>query len=89
MSFTTFIPDILATFLGGLFLALIFFLLREKVFSLPNIDGSWTLRQKTTKTEYKPYKDMELTYLVLLWSQDNLVLGSAEKISEVSSNGRS
>lgn len=52
---------------------------------MPNIDGSWTLTQKITKTDYKPYQDMELTYLVLLWRQGNSVLGSAEKIRDVSS----
>lgn len=87
MSFTTFVPDILATIMGGLLLALIFFLLQETIYSLPNIDGSWTLTLKTAKTVYLPYKDMELMYLVLLWRQGNSVFGSAEKISEVSSQG--
>jgi hypothetical protein len=43
MNFDTFLADIIATLVGGITLTFIFFLAREKLFPLPNIDGKWYL----------------------------------------------
>lgn len=40
MSFSSFFADILATIIGGAVLTFFFFLIKEKLFSLPNISGN-------------------------------------------------
>ena len=85
MQFISFLSGILTTFIGGVWLTLFFFFVREKLLPLPNIDGSWTFCQKTTKTDYNPYNDMALTFVALLWREGNSIKGTAEKVYEKSS----
>lgn len=87
MTFTTFVPDILATVIGGVILTFLFFLLKEKVFSIPAIKGTWKLTQLTETSQYKPYVDMELEYFVLLRTEGNKIYGTLEKTHEKSSTG--
>lgn len=49
-----------ANFFAALLLAFLFFLLKEKIFKLPDIAGIFYLKQITSDTTYKPYKGMEL-----------------------------
>lgn len=79
--------QIAATLIGGLLLAFIFFLIKDKLFRTPALAGLWTFAALTDKTSYNPYKGMTLTYLVLLAQEGNRVIGSGEKIKEVSTNG--
>jgi hypothetical protein len=87
MEFDSFLSDILATIIGGIFLTLIFFLVKEKVFPLPDITGRWYLEVTTINTAYNPYKDMVLRYVVIIWREGNSIKGTAEKIYERSSTG--
>lgn len=84
MSFTSFLPDILATVIGGIGLALLFFFFKEKVFLLPSIEGTWRLVQYTEYTQYSDYVNMELEYRVLLRTEGNKVYGTLEKVREKS-----
>ena len=87
MNFDSFISDIFATIIGGILLAILFFWLREKIFPMPDIAGKWHLEMKTINTEYNPYCDMVLRYVVIIWREGNSVKGSAEKYYEISSTG--
>jgi hypothetical protein len=79
--------NFLATLLGGVLLALLFFWAREKLFPLPDITGRWYFKVHTTRTAYNPYDGMILCYIAMLWRVDNRVEGTVEKIYENSSTG--
>ena len=79
--------QIAATLIGGLLLAFMFFLIKDKLFRIPALAGLWTFSAVTEKTSYNPFKDMTLTYLVLLVQEGNRIIGSGEKIKEVSVSG--
>jgi len=87
MNFDSFISDVVATVLGGAILAFFFFLLREKVFPFMDLDGSWVYEQTTMTSEYNPYINMTVTFLVLLARDGNRIYGSAEKIHEKTADG--
>lgn len=83
--FLQFWPALCSTIIGGIFLTLLFFFLREKIFSLPTITGIWECRFVVSESAYNPFKGMSVTYeVVLLQSGGNLV-GSGEKDKELSS----
>jgi hypothetical protein len=77
-----FILSIFSTVLGGLLLALIFFLLKERVLRIPKLSGNWIFEKTTLRTGYNPYRNMVLRYYVLLWQEGNQIKGTGEKIYE-------
>lgn len=87
MNFASFWADLLATVVGGVVLAVLFFLAKERLFPLPKLTGRWYLEQTTQTTAYTPYAGMTLRYVVMLWHEGNRVEGTAEKIYENSSTG--
>jgi hypothetical protein len=88
MKFDTFFPDLLVTILGGMILTFLFFLFKEKIFPLENINGKWYFEISTLKTSYKPYENMKLRYEAIIYRYGNLIKGSAEKIYEITSNNQ-
>lgn len=87
MGFETFVSDVVATVIGGVLLAMLFFLLKERAFPLPDINGRWFFELRTKRTEYGPYQGMVLRYLAFLWRQGSQVHGTIEKLHEISSTG--
>jgi len=87
MSFASFWSDVIATFVGGVALTLLFFFVKEKWFPPPQLTGRWYLEQLTQNTAHDPYVGMILRYVVMLCSEGNRVEGTAEKIYEKSSTG--
>lgn len=83
----SFLNSFLANFFAAIVVAFLFFLLREKVFKIPDFGGRLYLRQITKETVYNPYKNMELQYVLSLRLDGSKVFGSAEKIYEDSSEG--
>lgn len=79
--------NLVSAVLGGLVLALLFFLMKEKVFPLPKIVGRWYFEIHTENTEYSRYQDMILRYVAMLWCEGHVVHGTVEKIHEDSSTG--
>ena len=79
--------NLVTTVLGGLILALIFFLIKERLRPLPEIVGRWYFEMHTETTSYQPYSDMKLTYEAMIWHEGNVVHGTVEKIYEISSTG--
>ncbi len=86
--FDAFIANFLGTLLGGIVLALLFFWAREKLFPLPNITGQWYFEMRTTTTSYRPYENMILRYVAMLWREDSRIEGTVEKVYEDSSTGQ-
>lgn len=87
MDFSSFYADILATLVGGIILAILFFFSREVLFPIPNITGKWYLKMETENTAYNPYRGMVLIYVIIIWREGNSLRGSAEKIYENSTTG--
>lgn len=87
MEFNSFVSDVVATLIGGIFLTFLFFIAKEKLFPLPDITGRWYLEMITVNTAYNPYIGMKLRYVVIIWREGNNIKGSAEKIYENSSTG--
>ena len=77
----------ISTVVGGLLLALFFFVVREKLCPLPDIGGPWHFEIRTEKTEYQPYQNMVLGYVAMLWREGHVVHGTVEKTNEKSSTG--
>ena len=84
----TFILSIASTVLGGLVLAVLFFLARERVFPLPPVTGRWHVEMRFNRSSYKPYEGMVLRYVAVLWREGSNVKGTAEKVYEDSSTGK-
>jgi hypothetical protein len=88
MNFDSFFADIIATLVGGIGLTFLFFVAREKLFPVPEVTGRWYMEMVTVNTAYKPYDDMILRYVIMIWREGNTLKGSAEKIYENSSTGK-
>lgn len=87
MNFETFLSDLLATMIGGVLLAVLFFWSREKVFPLPNLTGRWYFEMRTRQSDYHPYDNMILRYVAILWREGARIEGTVEKYYEISSTG--
>lgn len=88
MNFDSFLADVIATIVGGGILTFLFFLFREKVFGFDDLDGSWIYEQTTCTSEYNPYKGLKVRFLALLSRNGNLIYGSAEKVYEITADGK-
>ena len=82
-----FVINVVSTVIGGLVLALFFFLMKEKFCPLPNVVGRWHFEMQTESTSYRPYEGMTLGYVAVLWREGHVVHGTLEKIHERSSAG--
>ena len=72
-----------ASITAGIILAFIFFIFKEKIYPLPDINGRYHLIRTTQNSTSNKYIDMQLTYEMLLRSEGNKIYGTAEKIKEV------
>lgn len=80
MGFDSFVSDVAATVLGGILLAIFFFVAKEKWFPLPEVAGRWYFETRTKETAYKPFTGMILRYVAVLWQEGPVVRGTVEKI---------
>lgn len=81
------LSSVVSTVVGGVILAVLFFLVREKVFPIPDHSGRWTVISKTEETNYKPFAGMQLRYTVILRCEGSNIYGTSEKTFEQSSQG--
>ena len=86
-SLVPFVVNITSTVIGGVILAFLFFLTREKLCPLPAVAGRWCFEMHTKNTSYMPYEGMTLKYVAILWREGNVIQGTAEKTYEKSSEG--
>lgn len=75
--------SIIGTVLGGLFLSLIYFSLYEFFYRIPNLSGTWNFIEHTNNSAYKPYLNMQVTYLSIIWNEGTNIYGSGERIEEI------
>ncbi len=87
MNFDSLISSIIATVVGGGILAVLFFWVRERLFPLSDVSGTWYIEMRTINTAYKPYMGMVLRYVVMIWCEGNRIQGTVEKIYENSTTG--
>lgn len=80
--------SILGNVLGGIILAVLFFILKEKVFHTGSLRGRWYIKLTTTESSYNPYKQMILHHVLFLNFIDSQITGTSEKIYEDSSIGK-
>ncbi|RKG29957.1 hypothetical protein [Acinetobacter tianfuensis] len=80
--------DIWEAVLAAIIIAFLFFLIREKLFGIPDFSGQWYLRSKTDETAYNPYKNMELQHNLFLRLEGSNIRGASEKVYEDSSYGK-
>lgn len=76
--------SLIANALSALSIGLIFFLLKEKLFSPPNLNGRFYLKLNVLETSYRPYREMELQFQLHISSGNKIVIGGGEKIYEKS-----
>ena len=76
-----------STIVGGVILAVLFFLAREKVFPLPIVTGRWYVELSFRNSSYKPFQGIIVRYVAMLWREGNRVSGTAEKVYEHSYAG--
>lgn len=87
MSISALLANLVATVLGGAILTFIFFFLKEKVFPLPDVAGVWFFEVTTNEAAYKPYENMKLRYVAVIWRENAQLHGTVEKVHEDSSTG--
>lgn len=75
-----FIFDTLGSITAGLLIALILFLVGEKIYPLPSIGAHWNCERVTKRTNNTIYENMILRYEVILLQKGNLIEGTVEKI---------
>ncbi|CDG54363.1 MULTISPECIES: hypothetical protein [Halomonadaceae] len=83
----SFVMSTLSTVVGGIALALLFFIIKEKLFPLIEISDHWELTTTTQKTKRNPFKNMKIKYDLILWREDKVIRGTAEKFFEISQTG--
>ena len=69
--------------LSGVVLAILFFASKEIWAPLPSVAGRWTVEMHTTKTDYRPYQDMIVKYVAILWREGANIKGTIEKVAEI------
>lgn len=82
-----FYANLASTILGGILLTVIFFLFKEKFFSLPVVAGVWECETIINETGYNPYRGMKVWYKITLLQSGTSVVGMGEKDREVAAKG--
>lgn len=83
----SFLLNVVSTIVGGVVLAVLFFVARERIFPMPSIVGRWHVQMRTEYTDYNPYNEMVLRYVAVLWREGSEIRGTIEKVYENSSTG--
>lgn len=78
----------IANITAALIAAIIFFIFKEKIFKAPNLTGKFYLKLNILTTEYNPFKDMELQFILHLSSDNRRIIGGGEKVYEDSPNAK-
>lgn len=76
-----------STVLGGVLLTIIFFIFKEKLFSLPTVAGVWECETIVQNTEYNPYRGMKVWYRITLLQSGTTISGMGEKDRESAAAG--
>jgi len=82
--FEQFWPGLAATFIGGIALTVLFFILKERLFAIPTVAGVWESQLTVESTAYRPFNGMQLWYRLILLQSGNQITGTGEKDREIS-----
>ena len=77
---------ILTSIITGLLIAFVLFLIRERIFPVPDIAGQWCMEMHTTQTAKVGYQDMVVRYVAILWREGLIVKGTMEKVYDFAPN---
>lgn len=80
-------PNLAGTVSGGIALSLMFFWLKEWLFSLPQVSGIWEAQLITANSSYTPYSGMSLWYRITLIQNGSVITGVGELDREHSAKG--
>lgn len=80
-------PSFWATVFGGVVLTVIFFFVKEQIFSLPAVNGVWECQQTTLESAYNPFKGMTVCYRIVLLQDKEKIVGTGEKDRDSGSTG--
>lgn len=80
-------PNFVGTVTGGVTLSFLFFLLKERLFSLPQVSGIWEAQLTTASTSWEPFKGMRLWYRITLIQSGSIITGVGEINREDSAKG--
>jgi hypothetical protein len=75
---TQYWPNLAGTVSGGIALSLLFFWLKEWLFSLPHVSGIWEAVLITEKSSYTAYSGMKLWYRITLIQSGSAITGVGE-----------
>lgn len=78
----------IANIVAALIAATIFFIFKEKIFKTPTLTGKFHLKLNILSTEYNPFKDMEIQFILHLSSDNRRIIGGGEKVYENSPNAK-
>lgn len=65
-----------------IFLYLIYWFIKEKIYYIPKIDGKWRMILLYEKSEYNPYIDMEVYYTLFIQQDISSIKVESEKYAE-------
>lgn len=80
-------PNISGTIMGGVFLALLFFIVKEYLCPPPALSGAWECEQIVDETDYPPFKGMKVWHRIVLIQDGTDLIGTGERDREDSSTG--
>lgn len=72
----------LGSILGGLFLAVLFFISSDFLFKPPDLNGRWIMATTSNQTIHDSYNGLTVFYEVILQQDGNKLSGTAEKVGE-------
>lgn len=78
---------LMANILAAIVVAFIFFLLKDVFFKFPEFNGRYYLKLIVKETDYNPYREMEMHFLMYFSSSNGELIGGGERIYEDSSYG--
>jgi hypothetical protein len=82
-----FFITVIGTIIGGISLTLILFLINEYGFTKNNLTGEWKAISIIEKSDYNPFKNLEIEFKIHLIQKGYHLSGSGEKIKEVNMDG--
>lgn len=78
--------NIVASVLSAILIALLLLVWNDYFLKRDRLTGYWNVKYITDKTTYSPYLNLEENYDFLITQQGNVLSGTGEKISELSSS---
>ena len=81
------IQGVTSTVVGGIILALIFFILSDVLFAPHDLNGKWIVEVTIKDTKHNNFKNLRLKFVVMLEQNGENLFGIAEKDSEINAEG--